>query len=372
VISDTELAGLIAAIYEAGVDFGRWPNVLEHMAAAFDAPSAAMVRQGLTPSEAWAMASRLDPSFARDYIDHYHSVNPIWRRSASAPAGTIQTDSMIMPRPELARTEFFNDFLVPQECGGLLSAVALVEDGRQTVIAVHARREVQDEEIALYRLLTPHLRRAVDINVRLSAASINHSAAIGVVDRLDEGVLFVDESARVVFANPAAEALMDDAEAGLRRSGGVLQAAALSETAALHAAIARCAGPDHRRGAALSLSRGPDRSPLAVRVAPVVNNLPSWMTGRRPVAIITVSDPSRQAKPAARQLQDQFGLTRAQAALAIEILAGDGIQAAADRLGVTRATARTHLARIFEKTGANRQAELVHLLLAATPSLRPD
>ena len=370
-ISDIELAGLIAAIYEAGVDFSRWPDVLERIAATFDAPSAGMARQGLTPSEAWAMTSRLDPSFARDYVHHYHAVNPIWRRAASAAAGTIQTDTMLMPRAELVRTEFFNDFLIPQECGGMLNTVALVEDGRQTVVTVHARREIQDEEIALYRLLTPHLRRAVEINVRLSATSINHAAATGVVDRLDEGVLFVDEGARVTFANPAAEALLA-AGAGLRRSGGVLQAAVTSETAALHAAIGRCAGADQRRGGALSVTRGLDRSPLAVRVTPVVNNFPSWMIGRRPVAIVTVSDPSRQAKPAARQLQDQFGLTRAQAALAVEILAGDGIQAAADRLGVTRATARTHLARIFEKTGANRQAELVHLLLAATPSLRPD
>jgi DNA-binding CsgD family transcriptional regulator len=41
---------------------------------------------------------------------------------------------------------------------------------------------------------------------------------------------------------------------------------------------------------------------------------------------------------------------------------GDGIQACADRLGITRATARTHLAHIFRKTGTNRQAELVRLL----------
>lgn len=44
-------------------------------------------------------------------------------------------------------------------------------------------------------------------------------------------------------------------------------------------------------------------------------------------------------------------------------MAGTGIQAAADRLQISRSTGRTHLARIFEKTGTHRQAELVHLML---------
>ena len=46
-----------------------------------------------------------------------------------------------------------------------------------------------------------------------------------------------------------------------------------------------------------------------------------------------------------------------------EIIKGDGIQAAADRLGVSLATARTHLRHVFDKTGTQRQAELVGLAM---------
>ena len=42
---------------------------------------------------------------------------------------------------------------------------------------------------------------------------------------------------------------------------------------------------------------------------------------------------------------------------------GDGRQATADRLGITVGTARSHLSKIFDKTGVTRQAELVRLLL---------
>jgi DNA-binding CsgD family transcriptional regulator len=40
-----------------------------------------------------------------------------------------------------------------------------------------------------------------------------------------------------------------------------------------------------------------------------------------------------------------------------------GRQVAADRLGITVGTARSHLSKIFDKTGILRQAELVRLIL---------
>ena len=59
-----------------------------------------------------------------------------------------------------------------------------------------------------------------------------------------------------------------------------------------------------------------------------------------------------------------FGLSPAQTDIAREIVAGHSMTAAAGHLGITPATARTHLARIFEKTGVNSQAALVRILLS--------
>jgi DNA-binding CsgD family transcriptional regulator len=49
---------------------------------------------------------------------------------------------------------------------------------------------------------------------------------------------------------------------------------------------------------------------------------------------------------------------------------GTGTREIPRRLGVNCNTARTHVQRILEKTGARRQAEFACLLLAATPSVR--
>jgi DNA-binding CsgD family transcriptional regulator len=62
-------------------------------------------------------------------------------------------------------------------------------------------------------------------------------------------------------------------------------------------------------------------------------------------------------------LRRRYGLTRAEAAFALEIVKGGGRRATAERLGITDGTARSHLSKIFDKTGVSRQAELVRLLL---------
>jgi DNA-binding CsgD family transcriptional regulator/PAS domain-containing protein len=288
-----------------------------------------------------------------------------------APAGTIQTDAAVMPRSELARTEFFQDFLRPQDIGGMLNAIVLMADGRQTHVTVHASRPIEDSQIVLYRLITPHLRRAAELNVQLAGADLTRAASAAVLDRLDQGVLFVDDASRVVFANRAADAMLSAGE-GLRQSGGVLHGGSMSESSVLRAAISACGetAPASRRGSIVSLARE-GRAPLSVRVSPAPGALPPWLDGR-PAAILCVSDPDQDAAPPAEDLQGRFGLTRAQAALALEILHGDGIQAAAERLSITRATARTHLARIFEKTGTQRQSELVRVLLSMGLSMTAD
>jgi DNA-binding CsgD family transcriptional regulator len=331
-----------------------------------------MARQGKTLADCWGISAGIQPAAIKSYVEYYHGINPIWQSVPNTPAGTVQADTMVIPRAELSRTKFFNDYMLPQQIGGLLNSVILLEEGRQTVITMHGRNQFETDDIALYKLITPHLQRAVQINLKTAKMEINQAASIEALNRLNEGVLFVDVNAAVVFANSIAERLFF-AEGGLRQRNGILQGKVPYETAALHAMIAKCSEDALRSsGGFLTLSRGAGRLPLSLMIAPIPNRGPYWFRDKRPAAIIFVTDPERISKPASSQLQDQFGLTPAQAVFAIEILSGDGIQAAADRLSISRATARTHLARVFDKTGTRRQSELVRLLISAKVWMQPD
>jgi len=59
-----------------------------------------------------------------------------------------------------------------------------------------------------------------------------------------------------------------------------------------------------------------------------------------------------------------FGLSEGQMLLAHRIVQGDNLTAAAETLGISKNTVRTHLSRIYEKTGINSQTALVRTLLS--------
>jgi DNA-binding CsgD family transcriptional regulator len=193
-----------------------------------------------------------------------------------------------------------------------------------------------------------------------------------ILNRLLQGVLLVDAEARVIFANRPAEVVLRAGQ-GLFLGYDGLRAEIPAETRRLRRIIADCAEPRRDLGGAGGLMRISRRHdvPLTVFVAPHRAQF-----GRiaivRPRAILFITDPETTAAMRLQRLRDDFGLTRAEAAVAVEILQNDGLQAAAKRLGISLATARTHLAHVFDKTGTHRQAGLVRLLLQSQPAIRED
>ena len=66
-------------------------------------------------------------------------------------------------------------------------------------------------------------------------------------------------------------------------------------------------------------------------------------------------------------LRCHFGLTPAEAKLALHLVAGETLRSAEVKLSISYETARTSLKNIFKKTGTCRQAELVIVILTALP-----
>lgn len=64
-------------------------------------------------------------------------------------------------------------------------------------------------------------------------------------------------------------------------------------------------------------------------------------------------------------LREAYGLTAAEERLALLILHGLQLGEAEVALGIRHSTARTHMKRIYAKTGTRRQVELVRLLMTA-------
>ncbi|MFB3078283.1 MAG: helix-turn-helix transcriptional regulator [Lysobacterales bacterium] len=58
-----------------------------------------------------------------------------------------------------------------------------------------------------------------------------------------------------------------------------------------------------------------------------------------------------------------FGLTRAEARLAMQLANGATLDEAAEKLHISRNTVKSHLSSVFSKTGVTRQTKLIQLIL---------
>jgi DNA-binding CsgD family transcriptional regulator len=145
---------------------------------------------------------------------------------------------------------------------------------------------------------------------------------------------------------------------GLCTRKGRVAALRSSDDAALLRLIASTA--QNRSGGSLAIARE-ERSPLMIIAVPPSAEA-SWAFHDPPSAVLLIKDPERPATLSVAAFARHFELSPAETAMVRELNRGDGIAAAAARLGISWTTARTHLSHVFQKTGMHRQAELIRLI----------
>jgi DNA-binding CsgD family transcriptional regulator len=120
----------------------------------------------------------------------------------------------------------------------------------------------------------------------------------------------------------------------------------------------------HATGRALALRSSATDRPLFVMLAPVQAEVSSAASARWPsqAALVILCDLDRPALPPAGSMADAFGLTEAEARVAEAVSGGAAISEVARQLSLSRNTIKTHLRRIYEKTGTRRQAELARVM----------
>jgi DNA-binding CsgD family transcriptional regulator len=368
--SEDKVLDLVGSIYDAALDAQLWPDILNRIGDAVGGPQTVFGIYDPANGLVNMHAPRTDPDIMRSLVD-WAPTNRSLPCVASYPPGEVFNGADVIPPDEFTGTAFYQEWWRPAGFSTEPLVTNLFADRTASGhFASHGllNRSRLDSQKRLFAVLAQHLVRAVALQRRLHLTIANESALAG-LDGLEQGFLLVDAEARLLFVNRVARALLD-ARAGLRLEGGALSASNADEARTLRGLIASCAveaSAGTGAGGDIELRRGTGRLPLDVLVTPIqpetaMASIP-WTFPQRAVAIVLVSDPETEMQARVESLRDRFGFTPAEATFALEIIKGDGRQATADRLGITVGTARSHLSKIFDKTGVRHQAELVRLLL---------
>jgi DNA-binding CsgD family transcriptional regulator/PAS domain-containing protein len=312
-----------------------------------------------------ANSVRMPPEADVIYAQYYFKINVFLQRIAKLRAGTLIPVWELLPRDIYQRSEFYNDFCRPNDMCHPIGVVLANEPDARVVFtcgSAKAAGEFEPEHLERLRRIGPHLVRAASVSLRLSRAEIARSANAEALDRVAQGVLVVAADGGILFANRAAESLLAEAD-GIKTEKSALRASAPADSAQFQRLIAAAAERSDAAGGVMTLRRPLPRRPLSALAAPLTIES-AWFMAGRPAAIVFVADPDSAPPTAQDQLRNLYRLTPAEAAVAMAIARGTGLQAAADELEISLSTARTHLQHVFEKTETRRQAELARLIAA--------
>ncbi|MGV8839419.1 MAG: helix-turn-helix transcriptional regulator [Bauldia sp.] len=277
------------------------------------------------------------------------------------PPGEPLRWSKLHARPEIADSEYYQQFIKPRDVDHVLECLALVPSG--PLIRFGASRTsgqapftTRDEE--RLRLAAARLQNAIRLRYLNAGGDFGLSDGIG-FDLLSEGVVVLDERGQAIAVNLAARLAMSRvpalgiiegtlrchsaADAALRR---LIDDALLPRPAGIVGEVDVCAGD------------GPQLRLLVAR-------MPIAAGSDREVPVILLGG---YREPAARSedissLAGRWRLTPKEVEIVVKLVEGSTLGDAAAAIGIAYETSRFHLKNVYRKVGVNTQAALTRLFI---------
>jgi DNA-binding CsgD family transcriptional regulator len=356
-------ATLIESLFAGVAEDPPWLGFLRRLETALPCAYATIVLRQPSAGDAGTMiAPGGDTEGSRTYREKYYDQSPL----TLLEDGVAQTLHALHSEAELQAMAWYRDVILGFGTHDLI-AVNIRDPASGMTLRLRGARRTDapmfgESERAWLQRLVPALKGALALYAERVTRSVQielHELAAG---HLGVGTAILNEQAELIHANGLFQSILAAGD-GLVQRGRRLGCCAADGDAAFQAAVRRVL--DQGVGQHVIVRRQDDRLPWSVLVEPVRAGVKSD-AGARPAVLLLLRGPSPAAGTPATLLRDLFGLTPAEAKLAMRLAGGDSLNDAAVALGVARNTVRAQLQAIFSKTGVARQADLVRLLIQAT------
>ena len=360
-----DFSRIVSAIYSSALTPDNWPAAMDDIRRTFDAQTSGLFLSDGTSRSITTVS--VGPEAESAYRAHYRHVDYVLEAVEQGPVGLIRSGQPLVALD--AESEFHADFMRPYQIDDGLF-VRLTDGSMPTcfLVAAPKRSEPFDtvERVKSMSLLVPHLQQALRTQEHLTDFADGARDIARAVDAVRHGIAVVRAGPTVVHLNTAAERILKEGDGLCIRSGNI-EATCRSADAELRRSIAgalieRTCGS--RSGNSLASRRPSGKRPYVIHVLPLSSAADDPSKARARVIVV---DPEQQAEPETSLLTRIYGLTKAEADIALRVARGNGLKPISEELSLSMATVKTHLQHVFEKTDTHRQAELVRLLLTITP-----
>jgi DNA-binding CsgD family transcriptional regulator len=368
-----QLSEVISAIYDAVLDRSLWNGVLGKVARFVGGSAAILFSTSADAGNATVFYdSGTDPQYRQLDFDEYvhcgrHNVARLFL-DIGQPVAAVD----LMPYGEFLKTRFYGEWARPQ---GLIDFIGVALDksanGDALLGVFRHQRDglVDDRTRERMRLIAPHIRRAVLASRLFEVKAAEAAAFADTLDSLHAGICFVESDGRIVHSNDACKVILASGDCLSVIRGRVVASDPVIDKH-LRELFAAAGGDSAIDGTGVSL-------PLIAQDGAryIAHVLPLTSGTRRPIGIARGATAALVIRRAALEIMSSpeiiarsYNLTPTELRVLLALVEVGGVPEVAASLGVAETTVKTHLGRLFAKTDAGRQADLVKIVAGfATP-----
>lgn len=363
-VSDERVLDIADGFQEAGLAGNGWHAALSALAQATGSQSGELIGIGSDAAVPFNVMTNIDPGFYdafRESGGGNPERNPFVRAGVSAPVLEVLADYDILSPDDYKRNAWYQEFALQWDVPHVCLTTLAREPGVVIGLAVaRSRRDgpITDQQREVFAAVAPHVKAAVRTQIALENNGANVLRAA--FDGLSMTVFICDRRGRVRTMTPMAEALVSSGGLlGLR--DGVLYTSRAEGGKALAEAIASAAQDRLTLGkpaaSTVVLSDPASASALVLDVIRVVNTVHELTFDPR-VLVVVRRQGDMNAQRTASVARLAFGLTEAEADVAVRISLGETPTEIAEARQSAIGTVRMQLKAAMGKLGVRRQAEL--------------
>lgn len=353
-------ADLIEDVYDAAIEPARWNDVVTGIARFVGARACGLIsKDAISQFGQTHYYCGVDPHYIKLYAESYSRFDPL---ANLPPQGRVVSIPDLVEYAEYRRGPFFQEWLRPQGCADVANIVLDKPNPHSANLLTFltGSRMLDEEMRRRIAAIAPHVRRAFLINKTVDDWEMKSASLAGTLDGLGAAVFLLDAAGRIVHANAAGHEMLCTGDVVRSANGqlGVVDGATgrIRKIAAF--------GPERVADAdvdALPLA-APDGERYVLHLLPLASTARAALacTGKA-VSAAFIRRVSFE-NPLGEIIARAFNLTQAELRVMLSVVEVGGVAETASALGIAQSTVKTHLQRLFLKTGASRQADLVKIV----------
>ncbi len=376
-----QLSAALSAIYDAATDSSCWGEALDKSVICVNARASTLIVNSCieNPKIDVAKMSKVlrDRPEAVAFYQQHHMQNEAsaWKALALAPVQTIFPDNVLYA-PSVEELSCRAEYIYLRKHAGCFRKMAARLNDFDTWtdnIAFQfseSHIHISEASIKNANLLLPHVARAIELGRTFSALQSKYDAVLSALNYISVGVCLVEEGGHVFAQNNESARILSNADGIQLSKAGTLVLEESTLDSQLGVAIQLCSNPSECIGSSVNFSCAVERQsthvPLIIEVAPVRDAL-GELGGHFAGSVVFVIDPDSIPEPSLQSLALAYGLTSAEAQVAVMLVRGQTYIQISEQRSVSVQTVKSQAANVLHKTRTRNKAELIRLAFRCTP-----